>query len=72
MGPGPTSGHWPRATAGGPSSWREKGQVTQSGAQPPQQGVRNRGELRLGRESREFRVGFGERPESWEIWWMWG
>lgn len=36
MGLGPTSGHWPRATAGGPSSWREKGQVTRSEPSPAQ------------------------------------
>lgn len=56
MGPGPTSGHWPRATAGGPSSWREKGQVTRSEpspARPPSAGGK-RQRRESGKESREI------------------
>lgn len=72
MGPGPTSGHWPRATAGGPSSWRKKGQVTRSepsSARPPSAGgEKQRGESRSERLSRETRMrypewGYGEKPK---------
>lgn len=71
MGPGPTSGHWPRATAGGPSSWREKGQVTQSEL-GRLGGGRETGNRGRGGDRGSSRTGFGEKPEPWAIWWIWG